>query len=318
MDSKIYDLIIIGTGPAGYTASIYSSRYKVEHLLIGEMPGGLMSTSHKICNYPSETEISGFDLLMKMEKSVKHLGVNPIMSKVIDINKMDNLFEITLSGDKKYLAKTLLLSIGTTRRKLNVKGENEFLGKGVSYCSTCDAMFFKNKKVAVVGGGDAATTAALYLSNVAESVYQIYRGSELKGEVAWIDQVKNNPKVKVVFNTNVIELTGEGRLQKAILDKEVEGLGLSGAEGKKELEIDGIFIEIGSVPDEMLMGKIGVAVDKAGYIEVTADQKTNIENVWAAGDITTNSNRFKQVITACGEGAVAAEAIFEHLQKNRK
>lgn len=309
MENKIYDLIIIGTGPAGYTASIYSSRYKVEHLLIGEMPGGLMSTSHKICNYPSETEISGFDLLMKMEKSVKHLGINPIMSKVVDINKKDGLFELTLSGDKKYLAKTLLLSIGTTRRKLNVKGEAEFLGKGVSYCSTCDAMFFKNKKVVVVGGGDAATTAALYLSNVAESVYQIYRGSELKGEVAWIDQVMNNPKVKVVFNTNVIELTGEGRLQKAILDKEIDG--------KKELEIDGIFIEIGSVPDEMLMRKIGVTVDKAGYIEVTADQKTNVGNVWAAGDITTNSNRFKQVITACGEGAVAAEAIFEHLQKNK-
>jgi thioredoxin reductase (NADPH) len=309
MDEKIYDLIIIGTGPAGYTASIYSSRYKIEHLLIGEMPGGLMSTSHKICNYPSETEISGFDLLMKMENSVKFLGVNPIMNKVIDVNKKDNLFEITLSGDKKYLAKTLLLSIGTTRRKLNVKGEIEFLGKGVSYCSTCDAMFFKNKRVAVVGGGDAATTAALYLSNIAESVHQIYRGSELKGEVAWIDQVKNNPKVKVVFNTNVIELKGEGRLQKAILDNEIDG--------KKELDIDGVFIEIGSVPDEMLMQKIGVSVDKAGYIEVKADQKTNIDNVWAAGDITTNSNKFKQVITACSEGAVAAEAIFEYLQKSK-
>lgn len=309
MDNKIYDLIIIGTGPAGYTASIYASRYKIDHLLIGEAPGGLMSSSHKICNYPSETEISGMDLMMKMENSVKALGINPIMNKVIDVSKKNNLFEITISGNKTYLAKNILLSIGTTRRKLNISGEKDFLGKGVSYCATCDAMFFRNKKVIVVGGGDAATTASLYLANIAEKVYQIYRGENLKGEVAWIDQAKNNPKIDIIYNTNVLELKGEIKLQKAILDKEING--------NKELDIDGIFVEIGSVPDEMLMNKLGVNVDKAGYITVDASQKTNVENIWAAGDITTNSNKFKQVITACGEGAVAAEAIFEHLQRNK-
>lgn len=309
MDEKIYDLIIIGTGPAGYTASIYASRYKVEHLLIGEAPGGLMSSSHKICNYPSEIEISGMDLLTKMESSVKALGVTPMMNKVVDLVKKDNLFEVTLSGSKKYLAKNLLMAIGTMRRKLNIPGEKELLGKGVSYCATCDAMFFRNKKVVVVGGGDAATTASLYLANIAEKVYQIYRGDSLKGEVAWIDQAKNNPKINIIYDTNVLELKGEGRLQKVVLDKPVEG--------SNELEANGLFVEIGSVPDEMLMGKLGVIVDKSGYITVDGAQKTNTENVWAAGDITTNSNRFKQIITACGEGAVAAESIFEYLQRNQ-
>lgn len=309
MDSKIYDLIIIGTGPAGYTASIYASRYKIEHLLVGEAPGGLMSSSHKICNYPSETEISGMDLLAKMENSVKKLGINPIMSKVVNIEKNNDTYEITLSGEIKYQAKNLLLAIGTMRRKLNIPGENELLGKGVSYCATCDAMFFKNRKVIVVGGGDAATTASLYLSNIAEKVYQIYRGDSLKGEVAWIDQAKNNPKIEIIYNTNVLELKGDMRLQKAILDKEISG--------KKELDIDGIFVEIGSVPDEMLMNKLGVVVDGSGYITVNHEQKTNLDHVWAAGDITTNSNKFKQIITACAEGAVAAESIFENLQRNK-
>lgn len=309
MDEKIYDLIIIGTGPAGYTASIYASRYKIEHLIIGEAPGGLMSSSHKICNYPSETEISGMDLLTKMENSVKTWGLSPIMSKVINIEKNNDVFSVTLSGGVKYQAKNLLLAIGTMRRKLNIPGEKELLGKGVSYCATCDAMFFRNRKVIVVGGGDAATTASLYLSSIAEKVYQIYRGDSLKGEVEWIDQAKNNPKIEIVYNTNILELKGEERLQKAILDKEING--------SKELLTDGVFVEIGSVPDELLMNNLGVNVDKAGYITVDQGQKTNLENVWAAGDITTNSNKFKQIITACGEGAVAAENIFEHLQRNK-
>lgn len=302
----VYDLIIIGTGPAGLTASIYASRYKVNHLLIGAMPGGLIMEAHNICNFPTEISISGFDLMEKMQNNALHLGAEILnMEKIVKIEKEGDVFVLHSESKKEFRAKTVLLATGTKHRKLNIESESKYLGKGLAYCATCDAMFFKEKVVGVVGGGNSALTAALYLAKVAQKVFLIVRGDEFNGELAWVDQVNKNEKIEVLFNSQAKEILGETKLEKVILEKN---------KNKEELSLDGLFVEIGTEPDNFLPDQLGITTDK-GYIKVNSTQKTNIEGIWAAGDSTTNSNFFRQVITACSEGAVASYDIFSYLQK---
>ncbi len=301
-----YSLIIIGAGPAGMTASIYASRFKVDNLIIGQSPGGLVLEAHKICNYPSEPEISGVELVTKMQQQVESLGASIVLDKVKEIkNTGKDEFYLQTESGKEFWTRTILLASGTEHRKLNLSGENEFLGKGVSYCATCDAMFYRDKNVAVIGGSDSANISSLYLSEVASKVYQIYRKDSLRGERAWIEQIKNNDKIEVIFNTEVKSLKGEEKLEKVVLDKPYQG--------KKELTVEGLFIEIGTVPQRELIYILGVKINKQGYVEVGQDQKTDQDRVWAAGDITNGSNNFRQIITACSEGAVAAENIYKYL-----
>ena len=170
-------------------------------------------------------------------------------------------------------------------------------------------MFYKNKTVAVIGGSDSANTAALYLAEVADKVYQIYRGNALRGETAWIDQILNNPKIELLLNTNIIELIGEKKLESLQLDHEHKG--------QQQLIIDGLFIEIGSDPDLKLIQQLNLTTNEKGYIMTQPDQTTSHPGIWAAGDITTNSNQFRQIVTASSEGAIAAESIFKYLQKTK-
>lgn len=300
-----YDLLIIGTGPAGYAASIYAARYKINHALIGELPGGLMSSAHKICNFPSEIEIGGFDLTMKMKAHADSFGTEMIMEKAVSIEKLDDGFMVKTINGKELTAKKILLATGTVHRDLGLAEEGRFLGKGLSYCATCDAMFFKNKTVAVVGGGNSALTAALYLAEVAEKVYLVVRNDEFNGEVVWIDQVKSNSKIEVLFNNSVIALNGAERL---------ESINLSNG---STLTVTGIFVEVGSKPDTSWLDNLNLELDSAGYIKVLADGSTSHEGIWAAGDITNNSNGLRQIVTACSEGAIAAAGIFQVLQKNK-
>lgn len=304
-----YDLIIIGVGPAGYSASIYASRYKTNHIIIGEIPGGLATIAHKVCNYPSEIEISGVDLMEKMKKNVEHYNTEIINNKVVNIEKKEDLFKIKTQDKKEYEAKTILLAIGTKHRKLGLKNESQFVGRGVSYCATCDAMFYKDKTVVVVGGGNSAMTASLYLADVAKKVYQIYRGEVLKGEKMWQDQILKNEKIEVIYNTNIDEISGEKKVQAIKLDKEYNN--------SKELDVDGIFIEIGSEPDYGLIEQLNVETDENGFIKVKPNQSTNIEGVYAAGDITNGSDNFRQIITACSEGSIAANSIYKYLQSKK-
>jgi thioredoxin reductase (NADPH) len=321
----LYDLIIIGSGPAGLTASIYASRYKIPHLIIGRMPGGLAGTAHKIYNFPSYQEISGMKLMAKMQEQAEALGGKILLDEVVRIQK-DNYFTVFTKANKKFKSKTILLAIGTRRRKLGLENEDKFLGKGISYCATCDGFFYKDKIVAVIGGGDAASTASLILTDIAKKVYQIFLEDEMHGETAWIEQVIKNPKIEIISNNSVIGLEGadklntshsvssaapaEGpaKLKKILLDKPFQG--------NKELAIDGIFVEIGSIPETTLSEQLKLKTKKPGYIITNHDQSTNIKGVWAAGDITTGSNEFRQITTACSEAAVAAENIFKFL-KNR-
>ena len=190
-----YSLIIVGAGPAGLTASMYASRYKIDHLVIGQAVGGLAFEAHKICNFPTEEEISGVQLIGKIRKHAESLGMKMVNTEVTKIEEKNNQFEITTENNKSFLTQAILLATGTKRRKLNIN-EDKFIGKGVSYCATCDAMFYQNKTVAVIGGGDSANTSSLYLAKIAKQVYQIYRGNKLHGETIWIDKVIHNKKIK--------------------------------------------------------------------------------------------------------------------------
>ncbi len=305
-----HDLCIIGNGPAGLSAALYGARYKINQLLIGDLPGGLMTSSHKICNFPSEIEISGMELTKKMTDQIESLNVpQKKFTRVENIEQFDRYYKLTLSNGEKIKTKTILLATGTKHNHLNLPNEESFVGKGVSYCATCDAFFYADKTVAVIGGSDSANTASLYLADIAKKVYQIYRGNSLRGDVSWIDQVKANDKIEVIYNTNVIEIIGDKQVSGLRLDKEFNG--------KTDLEVDGMFVEIGSKPEPTLINQLNLKVDDNGYVVTKADQMTSRDGVWAAGDITTGSDNFRQIITACSEGSIAAQSIYKYIQVNK-
>lgn len=305
----IFDVAIVGSGPAGYSASIYLSRYKLSNIIFGKMIGGTISEAHKVCNYPGVCDVSGLELGMKFQKQATDQGAQIAIESVTDIKKENDLFNLFTDKGNNYLAKTVILATGTDRNKLAIPKEDQYVGKGLSYCATCDAMFYKNKKVGVVGGSNAATMAATMLADIASEVYIIYRGTELKGEPAWIEQVLQKENVKTIFQTLVTDLEGEPRLQRVKLSKAYND--------SDYLDLDGLFVEIGSEPNITLPLKLNLALDKQNYIEVDQRQATSMDGVWAAGDCTTNSNKFKQVVTAVSEGAVAANSIYCHLKQSR-
>ena len=303
-----YPLIIIGSGPAGYTASIYASRYKINHLVIGQVPGGLIAEAHKVCNFPTYQEITGLELVQKMRRQALDLGAEELVGRVIEIKKQKGNFLIELENKKSFLSKAVILAIGTKRRKLGLADEDKFLGKGISYCATCDAGFYRQKVAAVVGGANAAVTAALLLADLAEKVYLIYRRDQLRAEPAWVEQATNNSKIEIIYNTNVVKLIGQKKLRKIKLDNAYRR--------RKFLAVDGLFVEIGSEPDTKLIKNLKIKKDEKGYLITNPDQSTSIDGLFAAGDITTNSNQFRQVITACAEGAIAAASVHRLLKRN--
>lgn len=296
-----YDLIIIGTGPAGLTAAIYAARYKLNVLVIGKIQGGLIGEAHEVCNFPTYEKITGMELVQKMVNQVKKLKVEIKMEEVLDVVKKER-FEIVTSKNK-YSAKKIIIATGSKRRSLGVEREKEFVGKGIHYCATCDAGFYKGKTVGVVGGGDAALTAALLLSKFAKKVYLIYRRNEfINAEPTWVEEVKKNKKITPMFNSEIAELIGKDKLEKVKLEK------------GDELVIDGLFVEIGSLPGCAIAEKLGVKMED-NYIIVDKNQKTNVEGVLVAGDVTNNP--LKQVVTACGEGAVAGYTTYKELMREK-
>jgi thioredoxin reductase (NADPH) len=305
MEENIYDLIIIGGGPAGLTASIYTLRYKLGHLVFSKEPGGQLNEIHKIENYPGYTSISGYDLAQKMIEQAKSLGGEIKMESIAKIEKKDDFFEVSTSIEN-YRAKNILLTVGTEYRKMNISGEKELKGKGVSYCATCDAAFFTDKEVCVVGGANSAAMATLLLAEYAAKIFLIYRGAELRCDPVYLEKIKANEKITVIYETNISEIKGTNKVEEIILDKEYNS--------SNSLGVDGVFIEIGSEPGVELAQELGVETDEKGFIKVNADQSTNIPGVYAAGDVTTGSNGMRQVITAAAEGAVAAGAIYKKIQ----
>ncbi|HBB64973.1 MAG: Thioredoxin reductase (TrxB-3) [candidate division WS6 bacterium GW2011_GWB1_33_6] len=305
-DNKIYDIAIVGNGPSGLSASIYASRYKLSNIIFGKTIGGTISEAHKVCNYPGITDISGLDLGMRFFQQAKDLGGEYSTEQIVDLKKENNIFKLSTDNGKEYLSKTVVMSIGSNRSKLNLKEEDKYLGKGLSYCATCDSMFFRNKTVAIIGGSNAATMAASMLSDVAKEVYIIYRGTELKGEPMWIDVVTKKDNIKIIYTTIVIGIEGETHVERVKLSRPYNG--------SEYLNVDGIFVEIGSEPNVDLANKLNLELED-GLIKVNVDQSTSVEGIWAAGDCTTGSNRFRQVVTAAAEGSIAANSIYSYLRR---
>jgi thioredoxin reductase (NADPH) len=306
-ESKTFPLIIIGAGPAGLSASIYASRYGIKHAVIGEFLGGLIAETHLIDNYPGVEDVTGFEFSQKLAHHAQKYGVEIMPARVKSIKERGREFEMEVGGKENIKSAAILLATGTRHRKLNIPGEEEFLGKGVSYCATCDGFFYKNKTVAVVGGSDSAASAVVYLSEICEKVFLIYRKEKLRAEKYWIDLIEKNPKIEVVYTTNVSEILGAEKLQKVKLDKSYKNA--------EFINIDGLFIEAGSEPNLDFAQELGLKKDESGYIKIQSDGATSIEGVWAAGDITDGSDKFRQVITACAEGAIAARSISNYLKE---
>jgi thioredoxin reductase (NADPH) len=315
---ELYDLVIIGSGPAGLTASIYASRYHLTNLVIGKLLGGTMTYAHRVENYPGFVTISGIELGQKMAEQVKSLGAEIVGDTVVKIKYekekiKDNgsLFIVITESGKEYGAKALIVATGTERRKLNIPGEDEYLGKGVSYCTTCDIPFFKDKTVVVVGGADSACTGAIHAAEVASKVYLIYRKEALRAEPVWVHEVAQSPKIEVLYNSNLTEIKGDGqRVTGVRLDREGGGEGLA----KNELQADGVFIEIGGVPVTALLAQLGVVLDQNGFVKVGPEMETNLAGLFAAGDIANVFGEMHQITIATSEGSVAASSVFKYLK----
>ncbi|KKP97498.1 MAG: Thioredoxin reductase [Candidatus Moranbacteria bacterium GW2011_GWD2_36_12] len=305
----MYDLIIIGAGPAGLGASIYASRYKLNHVVIGGEIGGQVVEAWEIENYAGIESISGKDLMDKFVKQTKDLGGVIMEDNVNKITKEKDFFLVSTESGKKHETKSIILALGMKPRKMNIPGEDKFLGKGISYCATCDAMFFRGKDVAVIGGGDAAATAAIHLAEFANSVQLLYKEGTKTFEPAWDEQMAKIGKIAVSTFANITGIEG---------NEKVEGLDYESDGVKKELSIQGVFIEIGSTPGVIVAKELGVKTDEQGYLIVDQAQSTNVENVYAAGDATTGSNKFRQIITAVAEGAVAAGSVYKKLKLVKK
>ena len=297
---KEYDLIIVGTGPAGLSAGVYAGRYMLNTLILGNILGGTIAEAHKVCNFPSYKEITGFELAAKLVEHAEDTGAEVINESVKSIKKSESIFEVK-TDSTIYSAKKIILANGRKKRLLNVKGEKELLGKGISYCATCDGVFFKDKTVSVVGGSNSALTAALLLSEYAKKVYIIYKqNSFFRAEPVWVKQADKNNKIEYLFNKEIKEVVGKNSVEKIILNDD------------SELIVDGVFIEIGSVPDDMLTNQLKINAEN-NYLVVDKNQKTNIKGIFAAGDLTNNP--LKQAITAASEGAIAATSAYEELKK---
>ena len=306
---KVWDLIIVGLGPASYSAGIYATRYNMSVLLVGDQPGGYMTQAHFIENYPGFEGITGVELSAKMQSHYLSLGGKLHQKTVIGLEKQKDLFVILTDDGEKLKTKTVIISTGTKRRKLNVDGEDKFLGRGVSYCATCDAPFFKNKIVSVIGGGNSAFSAAMHLSKFANKVYLIHRRSEFKADPVEIELVKNQTNIELILDTVVNKI--DGNIKVKFLD--LENIKINEL---KKLPIDGVFIEAGSIPIVNVVGTIKVDLDEYGYIKVKSDMSTSVPGLFAAGDCTNAMNGVKQIVTAVAMGAIAAESAYKLVNKS--
>lgn len=301
---EIYDSIVLGGGPAGLTAAIYAGRYNLKTLVVAKSFGGTANLAGEIENWPGYAG-PGIKLMNDIKNQAEKFGAEFLEAEIMHVEKNENGFALSLS-DKQIQAKTLIIALGTEHRQLNIPGEKEFLGKGVSYCATCDGNFFKNKIVAVIGGADSAAKAALYLSTICKKIHIIYRRHEMRCEPISLSEICKRENIEIHYHSDPIEITGEGTVKnlKIITDwpdkDKVEHI----------IPIDGIFIEIGAIPTNEIVKGLGLEMDN-GYIVTDKETKTNIEGIFAAGDVT--NNYFKQVVTASSEGAIAAKKVHEYL-----
>lgn len=301
----LYDVIILGSGPAGLSAAIYAQRARLNTLVIEEKPlsGGQILDTYEVDNYPGIWGITGFEIGQKFRTHADKLGAKIINAEVLNIKLQENK-KIIETSKENYEAKCLIIATGARHRKLEVLGEEKFFGRGVSYCATCDGAFFKGKTVAVVGGGDVALEDALFLARGCEKVYLIHRREEFRGAKILQEKVKETENIELILNSNVTEICGEEQISFIMLHNHKEKM-------NKELEVQGIFIAIGIEPNSAVVKDL-VAQDNQGYIIAGEDTKTSTEGIFVAGDVRTK--QLRQVITAASDGANAITSVEHYIQ----
>lgn len=304
MGNKIYDTIIIGGGPSGYTAAIYAARAGFETLLIEKFTaGGQMTETSQIDNYPGFDEgIDGFALGFKMQSGAEKYGAETLNAEVKSVNLKENIKTIkTDSGD--FFAKTVIISTGAKHKHLNIENEEKLIGKGLGYCATCDGMFFKDRTVAVIGGGNSAAADALYLSKICKKVYLIHRRDTLRATKVYYEPLLKAENIEFVWNSRVTEFLFENKINGIKVQNVINGT-------ENDIILDGVFISIGRTPEtELFKGQL--ELDDSGYIIADETTKTNIKGVFAAGDVRTKPLR--QIVTATADGATATYFVEEYL-----
>ena len=298
-ETKKYDVVIIGGGPAGLTAGIYAGRRALKTLVATKDIGGQIAQTSEVENYPGFELISGFDLAKKFFNQAKKFGAEIKFDEAKKITKSKDGFKIKFTRETVE-AKTIILAFGKKPRELGVPGEERLRGAGVSYCATCDAPFFKGKILTIVGGGNAALESSIFSAAIAKKVYLIYRGSEFRGEKILQEKVKKIPNVEIMFSEEVTEVFGKDTVDSISLKS-----------GKK-LKTDGVIVEIGFVVDRTLAEGF-VEMDEKNQIVINPLQETSVPGIFAAGDLTQTAA--KQVVIAAGEGAKAALSCFDYLQR---
>ena len=302
--SQIYDMIIIGSGPAGLAAAVYGQRAKLDLIVIEKqmISGGQIINTLEVDNYPGLPGIGGFELGQKFREHAEKLGTAFVTDEVKEVRINEDVTRTVVGAEADYTAKTVVIASGAEHSLLGVQGEKELTGSGVSYCATCDGNFYRNKVTAVVGGGDVALGDALYLARLCRKVYLIHRRDSFRGAKVLEDKVRAAENIELVLDSTVEEIRGEGQL-KSILVKNKK----SGAE--TELAIDGLFIAVGIVPESKSFPFL--KTDERGYVLADETCETNVPGVYAAGDV--RKKQLRQVITAVADGANAVESAVRYL-----
>ncbi len=308
---EVWDTIIVGAGPAGFTAAIYAARFGLKTIIISKDIGGNMAITDLIENYPGFPDgVSGSKLASLMHEQVKRLGVDLIFDEVVRIEPAECAyyegpckFIIRTSNGGEYKGKTVIIAVGAAPRKLHVPGEEELTGRGVSYCATCDGPLFKGKDVIVVGGGNTALQEALYLKSIGVNVTLVHRRDTFRADKILQERLEKEG-IPTILNTVVTEIKGSNRVEAVVLRNRVTG-------EEKEMKVDGVFIFIGYEPKVDFVKHLGIT-DDYGYIPVDMNMRTKVRGIFAAGDIT---NVFKQIAVAVGQGAIAARSAKDFIEE---
>lgn len=306
------DVAIVGSGPAGITAGIYAARYMLSCIVIGDVPGGQVSKASVIENYPGFSSITATELIDRLVSHLSAYKVPIVLDEVVKAENSSGRFLLTTKGGRRISALSVILATGAKDRELRVPGEREFLGRGVSYCSTCDAAFFRgSENVVVVGGGDTAFESAYLLSKYAKRVTLVHRRSEFRAQPLLVERVKKLENVTFILNAVVTEIYG---------DSKVRGVKVRRLDTAEEINIpaDGVFVNIGYEPRNELAKMLGVKLNSEGYIEVSPYMETSVPGVFAAGDVASMWSSFKQIVTSTAMGAVAAYSAYRYLMTVKK
>lgn len=295
----IYDVVIVGGGPSGMSAAIYASRARLKTLLIEKAGcGGQIAITDHLENYPGfEEGINGFDLAMKMEKQARTFGCEIAYGEVSFIETEDAIKKVILSDKKEYFTKTIIIASGANFKKLAVEGEQDFIGKGVSYCATCDGPFFRNKEIAVVGGGDSALQEALYLTKFATKVNLIHRRDQFRAAKILQEKVFAEPKINIIFDSVVEKISGNISVEQVTLKNVKNNI-------SSQLAVNGIFVFVGWLPNTKFLNNTAIKLNEAGYIVTDDNMNTSVQGIFACGDV--RQKILRQVVTAAGDGAIAA------------